>query len=99
MNEKRMIDINELREELGFAEQCENCKQNEWHCQRDCYYSLKDFCEKLDIAIETILERHNDTLEMKHGESRSPSNALRLQCTFSMRFTLFRTSYTALSET
>ena len=61
MNEKRMIDIDELREELGLAEQCENCKQNEWHCQRDCYYSLKDFCEKLDIAIETILERHKDT--------------------------------------
>ena len=58
MNRKRMIDVDELREELGFAEQCENCKQDKWDCQRGYYRSLMDFCERLDVAIETILERN-----------------------------------------
>ena len=58
MNGKRMIDVDELREELGFSEHCENCKQDKRDCQYGYYRSLMDFCERLDVAIETILERN-----------------------------------------
>ena len=60
--QKRMIDIDELREELGFAENCKNCKRKHRECN-DCCYSLYDFCTKLDTAIETILEKHNGSYE------------------------------------
>ena len=61
MVQKRMIDVDELRKELGFSEMCDNCKQDTWACGRDTFYSLKDFCERLDDAIDAILERHKDT--------------------------------------
>ena len=61
MEQKRMIDIDELRDELGFSENCGTCKQDEWVCQRDCYYSLHDFCSRFDIAVDAILERHKVT--------------------------------------
>ena len=60
MNEKRMIDVNELREELSFSEQCENCHRKEWECHRTYCYSMKDFCEMLDDAVERILERNKE---------------------------------------
>lgn len=61
MAQKRMIDVDELRKELGFSKMCDNCKQDTWACERDTFYSLKDFCERLDDAIDAILERHKDT--------------------------------------
>ena len=60
MAKKRMIDVDELRKELGLSEMCDNCKQDTWACERDTFYSLKDFCERLDDAIDAILERHKD---------------------------------------
>ena len=50
----RMIDVDELRKELGFAVTCDNCKQDA--C--DTCYSFKDFCIKFDDAVDTILEKH-----------------------------------------
>ena len=61
MVQKHMVDVDELRKELGFSEMCDNCKQDAWSCERDTYYSLKDFCERFDDAIDAILERHKDT--------------------------------------
>ena len=60
MEEKRMIDADELIEELGFAKECEHCKQNKRECQYNYFYSIMDFCNMIDIAIETILERHKN---------------------------------------
>ena len=53
----KKIAYDELRKELGFSEMCGNCKRNVWACERDRFYSLEDFCLRLDMAIETILER------------------------------------------
>lgn len=58
MEEKRMIDVDELRQELGFAENCNNCKRDARMCQHDSYFSMMTFCTILDDAIERILERH-----------------------------------------
>ena len=60
MNEKRTIDVDELREELGFSELCENCGRDVWICHRTYCYTLKDFCEMLDDAIERIFERNKE---------------------------------------
>lgn len=58
MKEKHMIDVDELRQELGFAENCNDCKRDARICQHDSYYSMMAFCAKLDDAIDAILERH-----------------------------------------
>ena len=58
MEEKRMIDVDELRQELGFAENCNNCKRDARMCQYYSYHSMMDFCTMLDDAIEEILARH-----------------------------------------
>lgn len=58
MKEKHMIDVDELRQELGFAENCNDCKRNTRTCQCDSFYSMKDFCAMLDDAIDEILSRH-----------------------------------------
>ena len=57
----KKIAYDELREELGFNEKCENCKQNTRACQYDSHFSLMDFCERLDMAIESILARDEHT--------------------------------------
>lgn len=69
MDEKRMIDVDELREELGFSELCENCSRDEWICNRDCCYSIKDFCIMLDDAVERILERNKAVKWNEHRKS------------------------------
>ena len=53
----KKIAYDELRQELGFCERCEDCKQNTRYCQYDSHFSLMDFCERLDMAIEAILKR------------------------------------------
>jgi len=51
---KQLIDVDKLREKLGFAKNCEQCKQNARDCQYDSHFSLMDFCERLDMAIEEL---------------------------------------------
>lgn len=57
----RMINVDELRKELGFAVTCDNCKQDAGNRERDTCYSFKDFCVKFDDAVDTILEKHKGT--------------------------------------
>ena len=52
--QEKLINVDELREKLGFSDNCENCKQNSRHCQYDSHFSLMDFCERLDMAIEEL---------------------------------------------
>ena len=52
---KKLIDADKLREKLGFAEHCEDCKHDSWKCGRDTFYSLYDFCTAIDIAIEELM--------------------------------------------
>ena len=54
LKQEKLINVDKLREKLGFAESCEKCKKDSWKCQRDYYFSEKDFCERLDIAIEEL---------------------------------------------
>lgn len=54
--DRKLIDIDKLREKLGFSENCENCKQDYWTCERETYYSIKDFCQKLDTVIEELIK-------------------------------------------
>ena len=51
-----LVDVDKLREKLGFAESCDKCKKDSWKCSRDTYFSEKDFCERLDIAIEELIK-------------------------------------------
>lgn len=52
--QKKLIDVDELREKLGLAKDCAKCKQNARSCQYDSHFSLMDFCEMLDMAIEEL---------------------------------------------
>ena len=58
MKEKNMIDVDELRQELGFSKNCKDCQREAWKCQSDYCYSMMNFCVHLDDAINAILERH-----------------------------------------
>lgn len=53
---KKLIDADKLREKLGFAECCEDCKHDSWKCGRETIYSLYDFCTAIDIAIEELMQ-------------------------------------------
>lgn len=53
--QEKLINVDELREKLGFSDNCENCKQNARHCQYDSHFALMDFCERLDMAIEELM--------------------------------------------
>ena len=53
---KKLIDADKLREKLGFAECCEDCKRDSWKCGRETIYSLNDFCAAIDIAIEELMQ-------------------------------------------
>ena len=52
--QKKLIDVDELREKLGLAKDCVKCKQNIRSCQYDSHFSLMDFCERLDMAIDEL---------------------------------------------
>lgn len=51
-----LVDVDKLREKLGFAESCDKCKKDSWKCQRDMYFREMDFCERLDTAIEELMQ-------------------------------------------
>lgn len=53
---KKLIDADKLREKLGFAEYCEDCKRDSWKCGCATIYSLRDFCATIDIAIEELMQ-------------------------------------------
>lgn len=53
--QEKLVNVDKLREKLGFAESCEKCKKNSWRCQRDTYFSEMDFCSRLDSAIEELI--------------------------------------------
>ena len=53
---KKLIDADKLREKLGFAECCEDCKRDPWKCGRETIYSLYDLCASIDIAIEELMQ-------------------------------------------
>ena len=74
--EEKLIDIDELRKELGFAEMCDNCKQDVWTCERDNYYSFKDFCARFDDAVDAILEKHKGN----HSNQENPCNVCERDC-------------------
>lgn len=52
----KLVNVDKLREELGFAESCEKCKKDSWRCQRDTYFTEMDFCNRLDFAIEELTQ-------------------------------------------
>ena len=52
--QEKLINVDELREKLGFSDNCENCKQNARYCQYDSHFAFMDFCERLDMAIEEL---------------------------------------------
>lgn len=54
LKQEKLINVDKLREKLGFAESCEKCKKDSWVCHHDAYFTEKDFCERLDIAIEEL---------------------------------------------
>lgn len=54
--QEKLVDVDALREKLGLAKDCAKCKQNTRMCQYDSHFSLMDFCERLDIAIEDLLQ-------------------------------------------
>lgn len=53
--QQKLVDIDALREKLGLAKDCAKCKQNARACQYDSHFSLMDFCERLDMAIEELM--------------------------------------------
>ena len=54
--QEKLINVDNLREKLGFSDNCENCKQNARYCQYDSHFALMDFCERLDMAIEELMQ-------------------------------------------
>ena len=52
----KLVNVDKLREKLGFAESCEKCKKDSWRCQRDTYFTEMDFCNRLDLAIEELTQ-------------------------------------------
>ena len=53
--QEKLVDVDALREKLGLAKDCAKCKQNSRACQYDSHFSLMDFCERLDMAIEELM--------------------------------------------
>lgn len=53
--QEKLVDVDALREKLGLAKDCAKCKQNTRACQYDSHFSLMDFCERLDMAIEELM--------------------------------------------
>ena len=56
LKQGKLVDVDKLREKLGFSESCDKCKKDSWTCGRDTYFSERDFCERLDIAIEDLMQ-------------------------------------------
>ena len=56
LKQGNLVDVDKLREKLGFSESCDKCKKDSWQCQRDMYFSEMDFCDRLDIAIEELIQ-------------------------------------------
>ena len=54
--QEKLVNVDKLREKLGFAESCEKCKKDSWRCQRDTYFSEMDFCDRFDYAIEELIK-------------------------------------------
>lgn len=54
--QEKLVNVDKLREKLGFAESCEKCKKDSWRCQRDTYFSEMDFCSRFDYAIEELIK-------------------------------------------
>lgn len=54
--QEKLVNVDKLREKLGFAESCEKCKKDSWRCQRDTYFTEMDFCSRLDSAIEELIK-------------------------------------------
>ena len=54
--QEKLVDVDALREKLGLAKDCAKCKQNTRACQYDSHFSLMDFCERFDIAIEELMQ-------------------------------------------
>lgn len=52
---EKLVDVDALREKLGLAKDCAKCKQNTRACQYDSHFSLMDFCERFDMAIEELM--------------------------------------------
>lgn len=52
--QEKLVDVDALREKLGLAKDCAKCKQNTRACQYDSHFSLMDFCERLDMAIDEL---------------------------------------------
>lgn len=52
----KLVDVDALREKLGLAKDCAKCKQNTRACQYDSHFSLMDFCERFDMAIEELMQ-------------------------------------------
>ena len=52
--QEKLVDVDALREKLGFAKDCAKCKQNTRACQYDSHFSFMNFCERLDMAIEEL---------------------------------------------
>ena len=53
--QEKFVDVDALREKLGLAKDCAKCKQNTRACQYDSHFSLMDFCERFDMAIEELM--------------------------------------------
>jgi hypothetical protein len=53
--QEKLVDVDALREKLGLANDCDKCKQNSRACQYDSHFSLMDFCERFDMAIEELM--------------------------------------------
>lgn len=54
--QEKLVDVDALREKLGLAKDCAKCKQNTRACQYDSHFSLMDFCERFDMAIEELMQ-------------------------------------------
>ena len=35
LKQEKLVNVDKLRERLGFAESCDKCKKNSWKCNRD----------------------------------------------------------------
>ena len=54
--QEKLVDVDALREKLGLAKDCAKCKQNTRACQYDSHFSLMDFCERFDMAIDELMQ-------------------------------------------
>ncbi len=54
--QEKLVDVDALRKKLGLAKDCAKCKQNTRACQYDSHFSLMDFCERFDMAIEELMQ-------------------------------------------